>query len=123
MKGKGLLLMVIAVLLAIVLIPIGLIWEIIYCITHPVYTFKLLDNIFYKVALTIDDLGNVACKSLFNWALIKDDNIAPFGNERERISSVIGKNKRANNLTLVGKGLDWILDTIDPNHSIDSIEE
>jgi 8-oxo-dGTP diphosphatase len=40
----------------------------------------------------------------------------------ETISSVLGKNKKANTLSKIGKGLDWILDILDKNHSIKSIE-
>lgn len=76
----------------------------------------------YKVALGIDQLGNVVCARLFNFFLI-DAAGHQFGNEDETISSVLGKNKRANTLTLFGMLLDILLEFIDKNHNIEAIEE
>ena len=76
----------------------------------------------YKIALGIDQLGNVVCARLFNFFLIDLDGYQ-FGNEDETISSVIGKNKQANTLTLFGMLLDVILEKIDKNHTIDAIED
>ena len=45
-----------------------------------------------------------------------------FGDEDETISSVLGKNKLTKTLTKTGKTLDWILEKLDRNHSIESIE-
>ncbi len=76
----------------------------------------------YKVALAIDQLGNVVCARLFNFFLI-DIEGHKFGNEDETISSVLGKNKRTNTLTLFGILLDVLLELIDKNHNIKAIEE
>jgi hypothetical protein len=46
-----------------------------------------------------------------------------FGNINETISSALGKNKRDNTLTKVGLLLCYILDSIDENHCIKSIQE
>lgn len=51
-----------------------------------------------------------------------------FGDYEETVSSRLGKLKRAHGGTIpwrrpVSKSLDWVLDKIDPNHSIDAIEE
>ena len=46
-----------------------------------------------------------------------------FGNPDETISSVIGKNKRANALTKTGRALSFLLDWVDSNHSLKSIED
>ena len=73
------------------------------------------------VSISLDQHGNVICKYLFEYTLIKKDTIH-FGNPDETISSVLGKNKLANNLTWLGRGLDRILNKIDLNHSINSIE-
>lgn len=77
---------------------------------------------FYAWALSIDQLGNVVCKELFNDALITPSGIE-FGNPDETISSVLGKNKVKNTLTKTGLALVWTLNKLDPNHSINSIEE
>ncbi len=75
----------------------------------------------FKIALGIDQLGNVVCARLFNFFLITKEGYQ-FGNEDETISSVLGKNKKQNTLRFLGKLLDLILDQIDRNHSIKSIE-
>ena len=77
----------------------------------------------YNIARGIDQLGNVVCGQLFNLTLIYLSSIHKFGNEDETISGVIGKNKRKNTLTVIGRLLDALLDAIDKNHSIDAIEE
>lgn len=60
-----------------------------------------------RVLLALDQLGN---------ALLG-------GDEDETISSRIGKAKLRADLPLAVAGLDVILDLLDPNHSIDAIEE
>lgn len=81
-----------------------------------------LGKYFLTSAIAVDQLGNVMCQDLFNSLLIKDDS-TPFGNEDETISSVLGKNQVKNNLTKIGRCLNWLLNLLDPNHSIDSIED
>jgi hypothetical protein len=70
----------------------------------------------------VDQLGNVAGGELFNHTLIELTSSDKFGKEDETISSVLGKNKVANKLTWLGKKLDYILDRLDPGHSIKHIE-
>lgn len=105
--------LIVAVLLAIILFPIGLIVAMLY---------PKREKYLFSIALSIDQLGNVVCGRLFNLTLIYQSSIYKFGNEDETISSVIGKNKRANTLTITGKLLDSLLEIIDSNHSIDAIE-
>lgn len=73
------------------------------------------------MAYSKDQHGNVMARDLFNYALIKDNSLS-FGDPDETISSVLGKNKIKDNLTSVGKRLDYILNRLDNNHSINSIE-
>lgn len=103
----------VAILLSIILFPIGFVIAMFYSERRE-YMFR--------IAVGVDQLGNVVCKHLFNITLIKKDGYR-FGNEDETISSVVGKNKKANTLTIVGRLLDKLLDIIDRNHSIDAIEE
>ena len=44
-----------------------------------------------------------------------------FGNSKETISSALSKNKRDGTLSRTGKLLAWILDKIDKNHVLKSI--
>lgn len=74
-----------------------------------------------KIAISIDQLGNVMLQHLLNLIWIKKEGYK-FGNRDETISSVLGKNKQLNTLTAFGKGIDKVLDFIDPNHSLNSID-
>lgn len=74
------------------------------------------------LAIAKDQYGNAVSKYLFNSLLIKKEGYK-FGNIDETISSVIGKNKRDKTLKKLGKILDYILDKLDKNHSIKSIDE
>ena len=74
-----------------------------------------------KIAISIDQLGNVVLQHLLNLLWIKKEGYK-FGNRDETISSVLGKNKQLNMLTGFGKGIDKALDFIDPNHSLNSID-
>jgi 8-oxo-dGTP diphosphatase len=75
-----------------------------------------------NLAVSIDQYGNGLSKYLFNKILIKKTSVNKFGNIDETISSVIGKNKLAGTLTWVGKFLDTILDCMESDHSIKSID-
>ena len=75
-----------------------------------------------NLAISLDQFGNVAMASLFNFLLIYSV-VNTFGNPDETISSVLGKNKVNGTLTYLGKRLDALLNGIDKNHSIKSIEE
>jgi 8-oxo-dGTP diphosphatase len=106
-------LLILAILLAVILFPIGFIFSMFY---------PKRGKYMYKIALGIDQLGNVVCARLFNFFLI-DIEGHQFGNEDETISSVLGKNKKTNTLTLFGIALDMLLELIDKNHNIEAIEE
>ena len=67
-------------------------------------------------------VGTVVCKDLFNIAL-KNKGGYQFGKEGETLSSVLGKNQRNGTLTKVGLTLVFVLDKIDPNHCLKSIDE
>ena len=53
--------------------------------------------------------------------LIKNENTYLFGNKKETISSVIGKNSLTNTLSALGKSLNAFLNFIDKDHSFNSI--
>jgi len=99
-------------------------FSITYTILYLLIKFKLkeLDNYFFDLAIGNDQLGNVSCGYLFNHLLIKKTSVHKFGNEDETISSVLGKNKLDKTFKFLGYLLDNILDKLDSNHSINSIE-
>jgi 8-oxo-dGTP diphosphatase len=85
------------------------------------FSFRRLDSQFLSIATSIDASGNVVCKDLFNLILIKKGGYA-FGNRKETISSALGKNQRDNMLTGAGKAIAFVLDKIDKDHCLKSID-
>ena len=85
------------------------------------WKFKTIDDYFFQTAVDIDKFANRNFRTLWNETLQK--NGYHFGDERETVSSALGKNKRDNTLTQTGKILCDILDRIDENHCIKSIKE
>ena len=86
------------------------------------FSFSRLDAQFLSIATSIDASGNVVGKELFNLALKKKRGYA-FGKRKETISSALGKNQRDGTLTKLGKALAFVLDKIDTNHCLKSIDE
>ena len=115
----GVFLFLISVVLMLITGPIGFIYGIFY----NLFTRGLsgMGEYFLKIALSIDQLGNVIMQHILNQFWIKKDGY-PFGNRDETISSALGKNKALGTLTAFGKFIDQILDWIDPNHSLNSID-
>ena len=111
-------LFLVAVLLVILLTPLAIFVKISIAVRR-----RGFDHLWFRrLALSLDQLGNVIADDFFNWLLIRDDCIAPFGDEDETVSSVLGKNYLADNLTVLGKALRYLLHRLDPNHSVKSIE-
>ena len=77
---------------------------------------------FMTTAVNLDRFGNYEFRTLFNLTLRKTNGYE-FGNFKETISSVLGKNQRDGTLTTTGKILAFILDTIDKDHCRKSIKE
>ncbi|WP_163401398.1 hypothetical protein [Flavobacterium fluviatile] len=119
----GTILAFLSVLLASILFPIGL------AITFVInlyrrrwkFSFKRLDQQFLSIATSVDTSGNVICKDLFNLILIKKGGYQ-FGNRKETISSVLGKNQRDGTLTKLGIKVCNVLDWWDENHCYNSID-
>ncbi len=74
-----------------------------------------------KIAVSVDQLGNVLMQHLLNVLWIKKGGYK-FGNRDETISSALGRNKKLGSLTHFGNLVDKILDKLDPNHSLNSID-
>lgn len=64
---------------------------------------------FRSTALNLDIWGNVEFRTFWNNHLIKNKTNDYFGKQGETISSVLGKNIKANNLSKTGKILVFIL--------------
>jgi hypothetical protein len=77
---------------------------------------------FRQSAINLDKYANMEFKTLFNKTLIVELGYK-FGQENETISSVLGKNLQQGSLTKIGIIIVWILDKIDKNHVIKSINK
>ena len=117
---RGLILFTTALILQVIFYPIGFTYSVILTICKSGY--KSLDKYLFNCAIAADQHANTFLAKLFNDIMIKPGG-AKFGNPDETISSVLGKNKLKNKLSLVGKGLDLLLNLIDNNHSIKSIDK
>ena len=114
------LLFCIAFVLLIFTTPIGFF----YALLRQLFFGKLksLSVYFLEVAISIDNTGNVMMQHLLNdFLLIKQKETYYFGNKKETISSVIGKNSLTNTLSPLGKALNAFLNWIDKDHSFNSI--
>ena len=117
---KSFLLFCIAIVLFICTTPIGFF----YALLRKLFFDKLktLSIYFLEVAISIDNTGNVMMQYLLNdFLLIKRPTTYYFGNKKETISSVIGKNSLTNTLSSLGKALNAFLNWIDKDHSFNSI--
>ncbi|MGB5699195.1 NUDIX hydrolase [Muriicola sp.] len=115
----GVLLFLISVILLLITGPMGLIYGFFYTLFKG--GLKGLGEYLLKIAVSIDQLGNVLMQHLLNLLWIRKGGY-PFGNRDETISSALGRNKKLGMLTFFGKGIDGFLDLIDPNHSLNSID-
>ena len=117
---KSFLLFGIAFVLLVTTTPIGFV----YALLRQLFVGKIktLQIYFIEVALALDNAGNVIMQHLLNdTLLIKNTNTYQFGNKKETISSVIGKNHLTNTLSPLGKALNTSLNYIDKDHSLNSI--
>ena len=92
---KSFLLFCIAIVLLIFTTPIGFF----YALLRQLFLGKLksLSVYFLEVAISIDNTGNVMMQYLLNDLLLtKRQETYYFGNKKETISSVIGKNSLTN---------------------------
>jgi hypothetical protein len=119
----GFVLFFVAAVLSLILYPLALVTSLI--INFWKRRFKdgisRLNQQFFEIAASLDATGNVICDDLFNLVLIKK-GAYKFGNRKETVSSVLGKNQLAKTLTWSGWILTKILDTIQAKHCFKSID-
>lgn len=118
----GFLLFILSIGLSVVLYPIGLLTSIVISFRKSKFKIglKRLDLQFLSIAKSVDANGNVVCSDLLNLIFIK--NGYKFGNRKETVSSVLGKNQLTQTLTTFGRVILWILNLLDRNHGIKSID-
>ena len=114
----GFLVLIIASILLYLLLPIVSIFMIIkYLFTGDK---RMIIVWFWRTARAIDVFANVNGAEFFDAIFIRDGGYK-FGNPKETISSVIGKNQRDNTLSIAGQILRWMLDRIEQDHCLNSI--
>ena len=116
---RGLILFTTALILQVIFYPIGFTYSVVLTICKSGY--KALDRYLFNCAIAADQHANTFLAKLFNDIMIKVGG-HQFGNPDETISSVLGKNVKSKTLSYTGKALDFILNQIDKDHSIKSIE-
>ena len=111
------LLLLIALVLAVLFFPVGIVFTLIAAtVTGSARkAIGYLSHSALSVALAIDMLGNTVCADLLNNTMRLPGGYS-FGNYRETISLVLGKNKERGTLSKAGRWLADILNKIDPNH-------
>lgn len=77
---------------------------------------------FKSSAISLDKFGNREFRTLLNKTLIIKNGYQ-FGNMNETISGVLGKNERDKTLSKTGKMLVFILNKLDKNHCLKSIDK
>jgi hypothetical protein len=117
---KGLILFLVARILTYVIYPIGFTYSVVLTLLKNGY--KSLDEYLFQCALAEDQRANTYLSKLFNDFLIKVGGHR-FGDPDETISSVLGKNQLTGTLSILGRVLNWILNKIEKDHSIKSIEK
>jgi hypothetical protein len=121
---NNILLAIVAILLGSIIIPIGILFAIVWLIFHKGESLgiKYFSRIFRNIALSIDILGNFCCAIMFNVVLIKSNStLYRFGKNGDTISKVIGLNLQQGNLTMIGKGVNKILNVFEKDHSIKAV--
>ena len=114
----GFVVLIVASILLYLLLPIVSIFMIIkYLFTGDK---RMMSVWFWRTAREIDVFANVNGAEFFDAIFIRDGGYK-FGNPKETISSVIGKNQRDNTLSIAGQILRWMLDRIDQDHCLNSI--
>ncbi len=115
----GILLFLISIVLFVITVPVGF-------LTGVVYSFLMkgvpgLGEYLLKAAISIDQLGNVVMQHLLNLLWVQPGGYK-FGNRDETISSALGRNRKLNTLTVLGRAIDHFLDMVDRGHSLNSID-
>jgi hypothetical protein len=118
----GFLLFVVSIILSIIMYPLALLTSVIINILHPRTALDKLNQQCIDIAVSIDVTGNVVCDDLMNQIWLKKGGYK-FGNRKETISSVLGKNQLENKLTWLGWLIAKTLDTIEKDHCFNSIDE
>ena len=116
----GIALFIVSIVLSIVTLPIGLLYGTLHSLLKDGFTG--LGDYYMEMAIIIDQQGNVIMQHLLNVLWISGEGKYLFGDRDETISSALGKNQVRETLSGFGRLIVVILDKLDPDHSLSSIE-
>ena len=119
------LLLIIAVVATVFFSLISLVVSVIYnLVTFKWVTgLRYYSNYIYQTALSVDQLGNVTCQTVFNLTMVKRKmEFHPFGEEDDTISYCIAMNNKKGTLSRFGKFWAWFLNFVDKDHLKKSIQ-
>jgi 8-oxo-dGTP diphosphatase len=118
----GLLLFVLATLLACLLLPAGLLFGLFVALyRHRLRSgLRRADRKLLALAIALDQYGGVVCAELLNATLIKKESPYRFGAISDTISRTVGLNRREGYLTRTGRALNRLLNFIDPGHTAEA---
>lgn len=119
----GFLLFILSVILRTVMYPLAFVASVVNGFRKNSFRVAMdkLNQQALDIAISNDINGNVICDDLFNYIWIKSDGYQ-FGNRKETISSVLGKNQLAHSLSWFGWLIAGLLDLIDKGHCFKSID-
>ena len=119
----GFVLFFVAVILLTIVAVLGFIVTVFfYLITLKFKSgLKALDKWMLKIALSIDQLGNVVGSVPFNFLFIKRDGVK-FGGEDDTVSYILARNYHRQSLTRFGSFMGWLLNKLDKDHLDKSIQ-
>jgi hypothetical protein len=85
--------------------------------------FKAFERMFLKLAISLDQFGNVVCGVPFQLIFTKYEHkdVYLFNDEDETVSYVLAVNQKRGTLTKVGVFMCWLLDFLDPDHMMKAI--
>lgn len=116
----GMLLFLLSVALALITFPFGKLFGVVYQLYKKGITG--VGDYYLELATIVDQMGNVLMQHLLNALWLKGEGKYLFGDRDETISSVLGKNQKADSLNAFGRWIANVLDRIDKNHSMNSID-
>ncbi len=115
---KEIIILVAALIMLIIILPIVCVYMVLKRLING--NGKMIKVWSWKVSRAIDVFANIHGSEIFNDLLIKKGGYK-FGNPKETISSVLGKNQVEETLTILGNIIRAVLDIIEYGHCILSI--
>lgn len=115
---KEIIILVVSLIMLIIILPIVCVYMVLKRLING--NGKMIKVWSWKVSRAIDVFANIHGSEIFNDLLIKKGGYK-FGNPKETISSVLGKNQVEETLTILGNIIRAVLDIIEYGHCILSI--